>query len=204
MNHSWISVSPTALRLVGGRARSARAATTLSGLLATGEEYDYLAYHFKPSPDDTEYKRHYVIRPNNTDGFYYYYNPESKKYWGRFVAKGSDAGKYSELKTEDRRETLAEIPAEAFEKPGPMPTIPGATDQAVMLPPTDFLVEDPKDGLPKLGTRFRGRANEDVIHLLNRQVPVDVVRPADHRGGKDQDRRQGPVQIDRDSVEGAR
>jgi hypothetical protein len=121
-----------------------------SGTLA-GEKSDYRTYYFKPDPQDKEYQYHLAIRPKGSD-YLYYYNPKSETFWGRFVLKGENAGKYSELPPKDRLPYLYRngVPAVEFPEPGPMPEIPGASDHTPMHPPTDYPAEPPVEKLPKL------------------------------------------------------
>jgi hypothetical protein len=120
----------------------------MSGVSA-GKDYDYRYYCFKSDAGTAKYARHVVIRPKGSD-YFYYYNPESKKIWGRFVAQGPDAGKYSVLAAEDRREHLYDIPPGRFPTPGPMPEIPGASDGTRMHSPADYPERVPADLLPSL------------------------------------------------------
>src|SRR5262249_30566615 len=70
--------------------------------------------------------------------YVYYYNPVSKKYWGRFDV---DAAGYSLLEEKDRAALLADVPESAFPKPGPMPAIPGSKDGPAMDRPPKELPE---------------------------------------------------------------
>jgi len=121
-------------------------------------DYQYRTYYYKPSPTYYTYRHHYVTyhQAPQHKNYVYYYNPYQKKYWGRCPTTYANydphynynqGEAYSLLKEDDRKETLQQIPEKSFPKPGPMPTIPEATDGAkVELPPDDL----PSDvALPK-------------------------------------------------------
>jgi hypothetical protein len=101
--------------------------------------YYYRTYNYAVSDDDDNYQYDYVIYYPTRPRQYYYYNPRSKRYWGRYdvEAKG-----YSLLAEKDRKGELKDIPEDAFPKPAAMPNIPGAKDGVKMeAPPLDV----PKD-----------------------------------------------------------
>jgi hypothetical protein len=108
--------------------------------------YHYRYYHFKPHADFAGFKHHYVIHHANRPGWLYFYNPHTKRYWGRCPAGASGKGQYALLAPEDRKASLADIPESAFPEPGPMPPIPESEDGVAMdLPPDDL---PPAEKLP--------------------------------------------------------
>jgi hypothetical protein len=111
--------------------------------------YYYSYYYYKPYPTYPSYSYHYCIYYPSQPRYVYYYNPYSKVYWGRFDTQGKEGEQYSMLAEKDRKEQLKDIPETAFPKPGPMPTIPDAKDNAAIEPPPKDLPKgEPKD-LPK-------------------------------------------------------
>lgn len=101
-------------------------------------DYGYRTYYFKPTPDYAGYDYHYVIYPRHDPQHAYYYNPHTQSFWGRCPSHCHGEPYYSLLRPLHRKSSLAEIPAEAFPKPGPLPAIPGAQDNAVLdLAPDD-------------------------------------------------------------------
>jgi hypothetical protein len=105
----------------------------------TQHAYYYRNYYYKPSESYYGYKHHYTIFHPQRPQYLYYYNPYSKKYWGRCPAHSQGKGQYSLLAEADRRGDLEQIPETAFPRPGKMPPIPESTDDATMdLPPDDL------------------------------------------------------------------
>jgi hypothetical protein len=101
--------------------------------------YHYRPYYYKPTPTFSGYRHHYVVYTKRDPKHYYYFNPKSRKYWGRCPVNYGDEPVYSMLKVEDRKETLDEIPEKAFPKPGALPDIPDTSDGATLdLPPDDL------------------------------------------------------------------
>jgi hypothetical protein len=99
-------------------------------------------YYFKPSLRDTKYQMHYVIYYPGDD-WMYYYNPERRTYWCRASrdVSAKDGKIWVVLPRESVRGRLADIPAEAWDRPREVPLIPGCdktgdrADLAAMLPP---------------------------------------------------------------------
>jgi hypothetical protein len=101
-------------------------------------EGDYYrgAYYFKVKATDGNYKLHYVIRLKSEQHYLYFFNPVTKKFWGRYDALKQ---KYSVLAEEDRVSRLSDLSNARFPEPGPMPPIPGSTDGVAMeIPPGEF------------------------------------------------------------------
>src|SRR5262245_10802053 len=46
--------------------------------------YYYRQYYYKPSPKAPGYRFQYVIYYPTKPRYYYYYNPYSSRYWGRY------------------------------------------------------------------------------------------------------------------------
>jgi hypothetical protein len=106
----------------------------------SGYNYYYRTYYYKPTPTYAGYRHHYVIYYPSRPKYVYYYNPYRKNYWGRCpTSYAPGKPRYSELASEDRRDSLEEIPEKAFPALGPMPRVPESRDEAVMEPPPDDL-----------------------------------------------------------------
>jgi hypothetical protein len=101
--------------------------------------YHYRPYYYKPSPSYVGYKHHYVVLHPKRPKHLYYYNPVTKKYWGRCPVSAEGKAAYSMLAEKDRGEDLAKIPEASFPPPGPLPPVPDSSDGAVLdLPPNDL------------------------------------------------------------------
>jgi hypothetical protein len=94
--------------------------------------YHYVRYYYKPQPTYNTYNYHYCIYYPSQPRYVYYYNPYTKRYWGRYDTKEKG---YSLLAEADRKEVLKDIPESAFPKPAEMPAIPESEDGEKMLPP---------------------------------------------------------------------
>jgi hypothetical protein len=107
--------------------------------------YYYRNYFFRPSPEEG-YRQHYVIYYPSQPQYFYYFNPDTGKYWGRYdrLAKG-----YSQLPESEQNERLALIPDRAFPPPGDMPELKGSKDKLKMEPPPKGLPVDESDALSK-------------------------------------------------------
>lgn len=126
--------------------------------------YYYRPYYYKPTSDYYGYKHHYVIySPQHYGNYYYYYNPYKKTYWGRCPCDCNGQEQYSLLQVSDRKETLDQIPQDAFPAAGAMPPIPDSDgkDGAKMdLPPDDLpggAIPKVRSGVPVEGGRRGGR-----------------------------------------------
>jgi hypothetical protein len=114
----------------------------------TSYGYYYRTYYYKPYPTYASYNYHYVVYYPSRPYYYYYYNPHRRAYWGRSPVSNDGQAVYSLLAEEHRKGTLAEIKEEHFPKPGPMPKVPDAKDNAkIDVPPSDL----PTGPLPKAG-----------------------------------------------------
>ena len=106
--------------------------------------YYYVYYYYRPVVTYTTYEYHYCIYYPSQPSYVYYYNPTTQVYWGRYKVGSKGDERYSILAEKDRKKDLKDIPEEAFPKPGPMPTIPGAKDGAAIEPPPENLPKDKK------------------------------------------------------------
>jgi hypothetical protein len=110
----------------------------------TDANYYYRTYYYYTYADAPTYSYHYCVHYPATPRYVYYYNPVSRRYWGRF---DTEAKGYSRLEEKDQKENIKDIPESAFPKPGEMPAIPDSKDNVKMeAPPTDLPSEKtPKD-----------------------------------------------------------
>src|ERR1051326_1500222 len=106
--------------------------------------YYYKNYYYKTTPNAKSYRYHRVIYYPSRPRYYYYYNPYSGKYWGRWDCS---ARGYSRLKPADQRGRITAIDEDAFPNPGAMPMIPESNDNVAMLPPQENLGDDPASSL---------------------------------------------------------
>ena len=96
------------------------------------EDNSYYSCHYYQPSEDSSYKSHRVYYYPSQPKYVYYYNPYSKKYWGRY---DRDAKGYSLLAEQDRSGDLRSIPESAFPKPGEMPPIPESKDKVKIKTP---------------------------------------------------------------------
>jgi hypothetical protein len=96
--------------------------------------YYYSSYYYLPSGVDKNYRHHFCLLYPAQPQYVYYFDPQTHLYWGRLDLKGEPGHQYSVLAPKDRKEKLKDIPAEAFPKPGAMPTIPESKDGTPMEP----------------------------------------------------------------------
>lgn len=110
-----------------------------------GNHYFYRTYNFKPTPT-SDYQQHIVICYKTDRRYYYFYNPESKKFWGRCEVVQPECPTYAMLAEEDRKGNLKDIPDSAFPKPTTPPTlgevaglekIGAVRDERLQLPPDE-------------------------------------------------------------------
>lgn len=101
--------------------------------------YSYRPYYFKPNNQFHGYRHHYVIHHPKDPRHLYFYNPYKKQFWGRCPVAAGGKALYSMLAEKDRAGELEKIPETAFPEPGPLPTVPEATDGLKLdLPPDDL------------------------------------------------------------------
>ena len=117
--------------------------------------YYYVYYYYKPTPTYNSYNYHYCIYYPTRPRYVYYYNPYSRRYWGRYDLEKKG---YSMLADKDRKEKLTDIAESAFPEPAEMPAIPEAKDGERMTPPP-AVPENPKD-LPE-SDKGEGSNKED-------------------------------------------
>ncbi len=97
--------------------------------------YYYRTYYHRPHVRYNSYNYHYCVHYPSRPRYVYYYNPHSRRYWGRFDLEGTEGAQYSILDPEDRKERLSDIPEAAFPEPAEMPIIPGSEDgERVQVP----------------------------------------------------------------------
>ncbi len=121
-------------QIVGKTAAKATPRQAYSGWCKEGGYY-FSTYYHQPKPGG-EYKSHRVIYYRPKGQYLFYYDPYTKKYWGRYDL---EAKAYSLLAPKDQGERLARIPESAFPKPGEMPQMPGAEDGVkVDRPPAEL------------------------------------------------------------------
>lgn len=101
--------------------------------------YSFRPYYYKPHLQFAGFKHHYVIHHPRFPQHLYFYNPYTKKFWGRCPADHGGKPQYSLLAEKDRSGELEKIPESAFPKPAGLPPIPESTDGATLdLPPDDL------------------------------------------------------------------
>ena len=100
----------------------------------TQGNYYYRTYYYRPS-EDSGYRHHYVIYFPQAPYYVYYYDPYRKQYWGRAPAEQGDDPVFSELPAEERGGRLDAISESAFGALGPMPEIPGSSDEVAIAAP---------------------------------------------------------------------
>lgn len=111
------------------------------------QAYWYRTYYYLTSATATDYSHHYCTYQPSTPRYIYYYNSNSNVYWGRYDLEGKVDSEYSELKDEDKKKELKDIPDAKFPKPAKMPKIPDAKDNATVKAPPKEL--PPKEIPPK-------------------------------------------------------
>lgn len=133
-------------RLLAGLLLTAACFVTIAGVWAqgrrqyygqwapSGKGYYYCHYYFKPDPRDADYNHHYCIYYPGTPQYVYFYNPESKVYWGRYDCHRRG---YSMLPQQARNATLKAIPEKSFPAPAPLPPIPESKDKTPIAPPPE-------------------------------------------------------------------
>lgn len=101
--------------------------------------YHFRQYNYKPTPTFNGFKHHYVIHHPSRPKLLYFFNPYTKKYWGRCDARRDGSGKYSLLAEKARKGSLKEIKEADFPEPGDVPPIPESEDgEPLDLPPDDL------------------------------------------------------------------
>jgi hypothetical protein len=109
--------------------------------------YYYRTYYYKPAANAADYRYHRVIYYPSQPRYLYYYNPYSKKYWGRYDLVKSG---YSKLDPADQAEKISDVRSGAFPDPGDMPPMPESQDGTKMKePPTGDLPPDESEELRK-------------------------------------------------------
>jgi hypothetical protein len=96
-----------------------------------GQGYSYRYFNYY-SPRAKEHKYHFAVYHPAHPRYVYFYNPTTKKYWGRYDLKACG---YSMLAEEDRKPTIGEIPECAFPKAGQIPPPEAGIDESMLPPP---------------------------------------------------------------------
>jgi hypothetical protein len=100
--------------------------------------YHYRSLYYQPKPG-AAYKYHYCISFQANPRYVYFFDPVSRKYWGRLDLQVEGEERFSLLRAEDQKPLLRDIPEAAFPKAGKMPAIPGAEDGLTIAPfPADL------------------------------------------------------------------
>jgi len=79
--------------------------------------YSYREYSFVSSKDGKT-KKHLAIYDPGRPGYIYFWNPLTRKFWGRYDIRRRG---YSLLPKASRAKYMGSIPERAFPRPGPMP-----------------------------------------------------------------------------------
>ena len=99
----------------------------------------YRTYYYKPHTNYAGYRHHYVVLFPNRPKHVYFYNPYTKRYWGRCPSLHGGKPDYQHLTLEDQKQTLSEIPESAFPESKGLPPLPESKDGAQLdLPPDDL------------------------------------------------------------------
>lgn len=123
---------PTLLVFLAVWLLSPPAATAGYSPVYKGTGYKYRTYSYY-SPTYRQVRKHYVVYRPSQPRYVYYYNPYTRKYWGRYDRQ---TGLYSQLANADKKATISEIPESAFPPGGAMPPAePG--DETPMPPPPE-------------------------------------------------------------------
>lgn len=101
--------------------------------------FHFRPYYYKPTPNFVGFRHHFVIHTPSRPKHLFFYNPRSKKFWGRCPTETNGKAAYSLLAEKDRKGDLAEIPESAFPEPGELPPVPDSSDGLLLdLPPDDL------------------------------------------------------------------
>ncbi len=114
-----------------------------------GRSYYHRSFHFPTAivlgsnPATVQELRviHYPDRPH----YFYYYDPQQKKYVGRYRPDASDNDCFALLSPKARKRSLAEIPEQAYGRWGPMPTLAALSGASTAFSPQ---LQRPPAGLP--------------------------------------------------------
>lgn len=93
--------------------------------------YSYRYYNYY-SPKYGQYKKHMAVYYPSRPKYVYYYNPYTKKYWGRYDVT---TGGYSLLPNHLKKERLNEISESDFPPEGQMPPPEPGIDDPMLPPP---------------------------------------------------------------------
>lgn len=102
-------------------------------------DFFYREYYYKPRREFAGYKHHYVVHYPSRPKHNYYFNPYTRKFWGRCPSELGPEPTYQKLPPEWQKEQLSEIPESAFPPPGALPPLPDSSDGVTLdLPPDDL------------------------------------------------------------------
>jgi hypothetical protein len=89
---------------------------------------------------------YYPDRPH----YFYYYDPQQKKYVGRYRPASKDTECFAVLAPAKRKRSLAEITESSFGKWGPMPALASLLSPSGLIAASTFpsQIQRPPDGLP--------------------------------------------------------
>lgn len=114
-------------------------ATTSVSTAGTYGSYRYSAsrgYHYRTysyySVTARAYHRHVAVYRPTQPRYVYYYNGQTRVYWGRYDL---ETGKYQLLPDGQKKANLCDIPQSAFLPGGPMPNEGAGSDEALLPPP---------------------------------------------------------------------
>jgi hypothetical protein len=96
--------------------------------------YHYRLLYFQPTPG-AEYQYHYCILLQGQPRYIYYFDPVAGKYWGRLDLEGRGEAVFAQLRKEDQKALVRDIPETAFPTLGKLPPLPGTKDDVALEPP---------------------------------------------------------------------
>ncbi|CAN5427283.1 hypothetical protein BH11PLA2_BH11PLA2_11730 [soil metagenome] len=103
---------------------------------STSRGYGYRTYTYYSQTHRTHHSHVAVYHPKHPRKVYYY-NVQTKKYWGRY---DMDTGLYSVLADADKKSTIGEIPDSAFPAGGKMPAEESGNE--ALLPPPETKLDN--------------------------------------------------------------
>lgn len=121
----------TACLFMAPTAAEAKSYTGSYSKVYSGRGYSYRYFNYY-SPTVKENRYHIAVYHPDHPRYVYFYNPHSKKYWGRYDLKTNG---YSTLAEADRKPTIGEIPECAFPKASEIPPPEAGVDLSMLPPP---------------------------------------------------------------------
>jgi hypothetical protein len=134
---------------------------------------DYYGTYFKykPTPQATQYQHHMAYYFPKKGNYVYYYNPQTKKYWGRCPFNPTRENPYQILNWADQHEKLDYVKESAFTKVTPNLKVTLYADGG----PREYVVNPSPNGMPPLPGTL-GQADPE---------PMPPPPPAPERAGWD-------------------